>query len=188
MLIGKKDVSAQEPSAAGQQGRQQATSDRCKVLVLEYQAQTNKTFKASPSSSKPSEGHKQRTPRNSVSQRRPEATLLRDLTIDEQHAALPCFMMEERLTNKYFHGRVEVMAQLDTALLPGDPPQDVSYDQPQPKHASLCGVGGVGKSEVASHFALTRQSEFDAIFWLSADTEEKLDEGDCLRTWGNEAD
>ena len=177
MLTEEGDRSSQQTAEGGQQGPPPATPEPCETLVLILEPFTDQASEAS--SSRLPDINKRRTPRNSFSQRPSERILLRDLTIDEQHAALPCFMMEDRLENKFFHGRVDVMAQLDTALLPKSPPQDRPNDTMQPKHASISGIGGVGKSEVASRFALTRKANFDAVFWLSADTEEKLDEGDC---------
>lgn len=41
----------------------------------------------------------------------------------------------------------------------------------------LHGLGGVGKTEVALHFAYKHLDQFPFIFWLSADTKQKLSNG-----------
>lgn len=41
---------------------------------------------------------------------------------------------------------------------------------------ALCGLGGLGKTEIALEFALQHKDDYDAIFWVRADTVAKLDE------------
>lgn len=41
---------------------------------------------------------------------------------------------------------------------------------------ALCGLGGVGKTEIAREFALRHKYAFDAIFWVTADEPAKPDE------------
>jgi len=39
---------------------------------------------------------------------------------------------------------------------------------------SLCGVGGIGKTEASLQYALSRKERFDAVFWIPAETEANI--------------
>ena len=39
---------------------------------------------------------------------------------------------------------------------------------------ALCGLGGIGNTQIAVEYMFTRQAQYDALFWLQADTPEKL--------------
>jgi KaiC/GvpD/RAD55 family RecA-like ATPase len=39
---------------------------------------------------------------------------------------------------------------------------------------ALCGLGGMGKTQIAVHFVYRHRNDFDAILWVHADTETKL--------------
>ena len=41
---------------------------------------------------------------------------------------------------------------------------------------ALCGLGGLGKTEIALEFVLQHKDDYDAIFWVHADTVAKLNE------------
>ena len=41
---------------------------------------------------------------------------------------------------------------------------------------ALCGLGGLGKTEIALEFALQHKDDHDAIFWVRADAVAKLNE------------
>ncbi|KAI9794810.1 MAG: hypothetical protein M1816_002938 [Peltula sp. TS41687] len=76
--------------------------------------------------------------------------------------------------NKDFFGRSDILKTLDTVLLPSQE-TIVSSEPQETKHVILCGMGGIGKTEVALEFAYSRQSKFDAIFWIRADDVDKLE-------------
>lgn len=40
---------------------------------------------------------------------------------------------------------------------------------------TLCGLGGIGKTEIAREFALAFKNEFDAVFWVTCDEIAKID-------------
>jgi hypothetical protein len=42
---------------------------------------------------------------------------------------------------------------------------------------AICGIGGLGKSEIAIEYMHSRKSEFDAIFWVNSASVQKLDAG-----------
>lgn len=43
------------------------------------------------------------------------------------------------------------------------------------KHIALCGMGGLGKTEIAIEYVYSCRGKFDAIFWIRADEEENLE-------------
>lgn len=93
-------------------------------------------------------------------------------------AQLPCFMVEERLFNREFFGRENTLKQLDEVLIPDyDLANRSNTGYARPSQLTLCGQGGLGKSEIAIHFAFTRRKHFDAIFWVRADDPGKLEAG-----------
>ena len=68
---------------------------------------------------------------------------------------------------------MDVLERLKEALVPND-----SYQAGNggPRTFALCGLGGVGKTEIAVEFMFLQQKKFDAIFWLQADGLSKLTE------------
>ncbi|KAG5820419.1 hypothetical protein H9Q74_000613 [Fusarium xylarioides] len=79
---------------------------------------------------------------------------------------MPCYLRNPHRLNPNFIGRDDVLHQLDEALLPSKSLHRRSF--------SLCGFGGIGKTEIAIHYAFTREKAFDAIFWVEADQATKL--------------
>jgi NB-ARC domain len=97
-----------------------------------------------------------------------------------RHAKLPCYMIEPRVRNPAFFGRAEILNQLDQVLLPTNA-RLVSSEVGELglKQFALCGLGGIGKTEIAVEFAYSRKLHFDAIFWVAADETSKLATGFC---------
>ena len=89
-------------------------------------------------------------------------------------AKLPCFMVETFQQNSNFVGRGDVLERLDTTLLPTKEFL-VSSESQQRRYAAICGMGGLGKTEIALELVFSRKDKFDAIFWLRADDQDKLD-------------
>lgn len=77
---------------------------------------------------------------------------------------LPCFMVPQ-LRNPDFVGRTEILDGIDKHLHPSAPP---SAEQSQTWLFALCGMGGIGKTDLAVEYAYSRRHNFDAIFWLEA--------------------
>jgi hypothetical protein len=71
--------------------------------------------------------------------------------------------------NLRFHFRGELMARMEKCLMPGT-------EASKQLTVSLYGLGGVGKTQLALEFAYIHADEYDAIFWIRAETEEKLRE------------
>jgi tetratricopeptide (TPR) repeat protein len=66
--------------------------------------------------------------------------------------------------NPFFTGRKEKLEELANALGPGGV-------------AALTGMGGVGKTQIAAHFAHEHRNEYSAVLWASAASQETLVSG-----------
>ena len=81
-----------------------------------------------------------------------------------------------RSRTKPFFGRSDILSRLEDALLPSG----LETEDQNPKELqtfSLCGLGGIGKTEIAAEFMFCNKTKFDAVFWLQADRPIKLREG-----------
>ena len=78
----------------------------------------------------------------------------------------PCHIIPYGLNLK-FYGRSVEMDELKNALDPGNEDQTL-------KVMSIYGLGGVGKTQLALHYANTSRDSYDAIAWIQADTQTKL--------------
>jgi hypothetical protein len=96
-----------------------------------------------------------------------------DFIVSPKGPRLPCRIFKSREPNRRFFGRSSVMDQLERALLP---PESEDSDQQEIRTFALCGLGGVGKTEIAVQFMFKHRDKFDAVFWLQADEVSKLAE------------
>jgi tetratricopeptide (TPR) repeat protein len=69
--------------------------------------------------------------------------------------------------NALFTGREAVLARLVTALRPG---QAAALSQP----TAISGLGGIGKTQLALEYAYQHRQDYQAVFWVRADTRENL--------------
>jgi len=80
--------------------------------------------------------------------------------------------------NRGFIGRASLMSQMAKVLLPERSCQTYNSAQPLDSRVfSLSGLPGVGKSQVAIEFSYQHQSDFTHIYWISADSLEKFEQG-----------
>jgi hypothetical protein len=87
---------------------------------------------------------------------------------------LPCYLLKTHSRNQDFVGRSDIIQQLDEYLLPLDEGQERQLSD---VHSfALCGLGGIGKTQIALEFAYSRRELFDAVFWVPAEQVVKLDE------------
>lgn len=97
-------------------------------------------------------------------------------TATEKTLDVPYQMLNPATRNVNFWGRKDVLGEIDQVLLPSAPRStDQLYTGPQ--MYAICGLGGVGKTEIAREYAFSRQDCFDAVFWIEADQDTQLAEG-----------
>ena len=102
------------------------------------------------------------------------AHVISALNIRDKEPQLPCKLLENECKNDEFFGREDILEQIGKALLP---PADkvISSENEGLRQFALCGLGGLGKTEIATEFTTRHQGAFDAVFWIGADDNSKLD-------------
>jgi hypothetical protein len=91
----------------------------------------------------------------------------RAYTEGRQNPHLPCHILGRHPRNPNFFGRGDVMEQIDSHLLPKH--SSGNDEISSLRSFALCGLGGMGKTQIALEYAFSRKSSFDAIFWVQAD-------------------
>lgn len=87
---------------------------------------------------------------------------------------LPCvLLLNANSKNENFCGREDVLERLAAELLPSK--SIVTASGTGLKQLALCGMGGIGKTEIAREFSHRHRAAFDAVFWVTADEIAKLD-------------
>lgn len=84
----------------------------------------------------------------------------------KKNPVLPCYSLGSYKPNEAFYGRTEVLQLIDKSLLPTQRPPS---SEKLLRSFALCGMGGIGKTDVAVQYVFTRKTIFEAIFWLHAD-------------------
>ncbi|KAK7420402.1 hypothetical protein QQX98_002825 [Neonectria punicea] len=104
--------------------------------------------------------------------------VIKDFSKKKALPNLPAYYLHQQERNPDFFGRGDVLREMDKILLPQDKTTKMTPSgSPQGiRYFALCGLGGVGKSQIALEFVHSRKTKFDAVFWISADTKPKLDE------------
>ncbi|KAM7205136.1 tetratricopeptide repeat domain containing protein [Naviculisporaceae sp. PSN 640] len=84
--------------------------------------------------------------------------------LESRKPVLPCFMLSQ-YPNPDFTGRQDILEKIDEALLITNKKQTHG---PTTSLFAICGMGGIGKTDIAVQYAHTRRDKFAAIFWLEA--------------------
>lgn len=91
-----------------------------------------------------------------------------------QKAILPCYSIEPHTRNACFYPRDNLLRSIGEALLTNvAPPNGPHHDL---KTFALCGLGRVGKTELALEFVFAHQSHYDAMFFVHANQSTRLSE------------
>ncbi|KAI0377693.1 hypothetical protein F5Y04DRAFT_263483 [Hypomontagnella monticulosa] len=83
---------------------------------------------------------------------------LRDL---QQEVTIPCNTLPVA-ENRRFYGRQDILRRLEDHLKPGDINNPLSS-------VALCGLGGIGKTQIALAYGYQKIHQLDAVFWISAE-------------------
>ncbi|KAK1961468.1 tetratricopeptide repeat domain-containing protein [Colletotrichum sublineola] len=79
--------------------------------------------------------------------------------------SLPCFMVSP-YRNYDFVGRQDTLELMDKHLLPRSMPE--GGKEQTTRLFALCGMGGIGKTDLAVEYAHSRREKYGAIFWVEA--------------------
>ncbi|KAI0387825.1 tpr repeat-containing protein [Hypomontagnella monticulosa] len=82
------------------------------------------------------------------------------------NAKLPCYSIPYGLNLRFF-GRLDEAERMKTLLDPVEP-------RTQMRVLAMYGLGGVGKTQLALHYANTSMKEYDVVAWIPAETQIKL--------------
>ncbi|KAF2797793.1 hypothetical protein K505DRAFT_234739, partial [Melanomma pulvis-pyrius CBS 109.77] len=97
-----------------------------------------------------------------------------DIDFSRPALHLPCFILDRYAPNPKLCGRDSVLELMKEELLPSKTRAKSLYNA-NLKIFALCGVGGIGKTEVARQFASANKESFDAVFWVTADSIPQID-------------
>ena len=87
--------------------------------------------------------------------------------LEARTAQLPCFMMAQHSPNTDFVGRTDMFPLIDKYLLAETASESNNADST--RLYALCGMGGIGKTDLAVEYAYSRKNKFSAVFWLDSD-------------------
>ena len=110
--------------------------------------------------------------------------VVRNSASQPKQVLLPCHSLSYN-RNRNFFGQKTALESIDMIFLP----PELSSVSPEPDHEpvsnwttalkayAICGMGGLGKSEIAIEYVHSRKAKFDAIFWINGASTQKLDAG-----------
>ena len=96
-------------------------------------------------------------------------------TSQQTTVELPCYLLGPNTRNPMFHGRGDILAMVSDALVPTGSNED-RHQNAALRSFALCGLGGVGKTQIAVEYAFSSKPTYEAIFWMQASSIAKLDE------------
>ncbi|KAK5119445.1 hypothetical protein LTR85_007545 [Meristemomyces frigidus] len=97
------------------------------------------------------------------------------LSTNPRHIRLPCYFTKPHARNREYFPRPNVLAQIETALVRSQGNAEDSLGQSLNTFV-LCGMGGLGKTEIAMEFVFAHRQDFDAVFIFHADQASTLAE------------
>ncbi|RSM15769.1 hypothetical protein CDV31_004870 [Fusarium ambrosium] len=88
----------------------------------------------------------------------------------------PCYLWDRREEKRGFVGREDTFKAIDDCFFVPTS-SDTEADMQQLPCCCISGLGGMGKTQTATQYAIARQKNFDAIFFIQAENSAKLSEG-----------
>lgn len=76
---------------------------------------------------------------------------------------LPAFLISGHAQNHDFYGRADILSQIHETFFPTSD----STNQRTKKglrSVVVCGMGGIGKTEITAEYVFSRKDKFDAVF------------------------
>ena len=107
---------------------------------------------------------------------RAEITTLSELSHGPKSLVVPFTTLKPSERNAQFFGRQDMLTLIENALLPTNESAQTRR-QDSCREFAICGLGGMGKTELAREFAFSREGHFDAVFWIEAEQDTQLSEG-----------
>ncbi|UKZ88688.1 uncharacterized protein TrAFT101_004431 [Trichoderma asperellum] len=142
------------------------------IIIVRNPVERVNFWNSSMSNAVSTDGMNQATPTysSSVAFRSAFSSSFEVLVPERGFSKMPCFVRKIEF-NPNFVGRSAIIEDIDKVLVPRE---SSSYGL---RSFCLCGLGGIGKTQIAAYYAFQREDEFDAIFWIQADEETKIARG-----------
>jgi hypothetical protein len=112
---------------------------------------------------------------SSLNRPQPTDQAITNFDMVNKNPKLPCLSMKVHKRKADFFGRHDVLDLIDKNLLPENR-RNVTFNEGSLRSFALCGMGGIGKTQIAVEYAYSRMSKFDAIFFITADGKSVLSE------------
>jgi hypothetical protein len=96
------------------------------------------------------------------------------LELESRHIRLPCYLTKPHARNRDFFPRLNVTQLIESALISSESLSG-SFEE-NLRTFVLCGMGGLGKTEIAMEFVFSHLKDFDAVFIFHADQASTLAE------------
>lgn len=98
-----------------------------------------------------------------------------NFNVVNKNPKLPRLSMKVHKRKADFFGRQDILDLIDKNLLPENR-RNVTFNKGSLRSFALCGMGGVGKTQIAVEYACSRMLKYDAIFFITADGKTVLSE------------
>lgn len=87
---------------------------------------------------------------------------------------LPIFFLKPHVRNPDFCGRQNMLSQVEIHLAPRS--RSSTEFKMGIQSFALCGLGGIGKTQLAIEYAFSRRHLYDMVFWIHAESIAKLNQ------------
>ncbi|KAH0604050.1 uncharacterized protein H6S33_007081 [Morchella sextelata] len=95
---------------------------------------------------------------------------LRDAESDGVQVTFDIPFEPEYLRNRHFTGRTSILDEMHLAIAKAHASSDLAF-------VILIGLGGTGKTQIASEYTYLHQQDYQSIFWVNAATKQSAETG-----------